>query len=86
MRKKEIKTKIIVDGGVRKGTDILKYMCLGANFVGVGRPAIYGLISNGYLGVSEIFNILKNELISAMKNGGFNSLQDFKYNRLIFDD
>ena len=59
MKKMNIKTKIIVDGGVRKGTDIIKYLCLGANFVGIGRPAIYGLINNGYLGVSEIFNILK---------------------------
>ena len=86
MKKMNIKTKIIVDGGVRKGTDIIKYLCLGANFVGIGRPAIYGLINNGYLGVSEIFNILKSELITAMKNGGFNSLKDFKYNRLILDE
>lgn len=86
IQKMNIKTTIIVDGGVRKGTDIIKYLCLGANFVGVGRPAIHGLISDGYLGVSEIFSILKKELISAMKNGGFRSLKDFKYNRLILDE
>ena len=40
---------ILVDGGVRKGTDIIKYMCLGANFVGIGRPAIAGLILDGKL-------------------------------------
>ena len=77
---------IIVDGGVRKGTDIIKLMCLGAHFVGIGRPAIYGLICDGSRGVKRIFNILESELISAMKNGGFTSLKDFKINRLILDE
>ncbi len=86
LKKYNIRKKIIVDGGIRKGTDIIKYMCLGADIVGVGRPAIYGLISNGQLGVSQIFNILKKELISAMQNGGFKSKTDFNFKRLILDD
>ena len=56
------------------------------NFVGIGRPAIYGLICDGHRGVSSIFEILKSEMITAMKNGGFNSIKDFKFNRLIFDE
>lgn len=86
IKKLNIKKKIIVDGGVRKGTDIIKYMCLGANYVGIGRPAIYGLICEGSRGVSNIFNILEQEMISAMKNGGFASLKDFKLDRLILDE
>ena len=78
------KTKIIVDGGVRKGTDIIKYLCLGANLVGIGRPVIYGLICNGSEGVSSILSILKSELITAMYNGGFKSLEDMKLERVIF--
>ena len=73
---------ILVDGGVRKGTDIIKYMCLGANFVGIGRPAIYGLIIDGSSGVKRIFQILESELISAMQNGGFKNLNFFKKKRI----
>ena len=86
IRKLKINKMIIVDGGVRKGTDIIKLMYLGADFVGIGRPAIYGLICDGSRGVKRIFNILESELISGMKNGGFVSLKDFKMNRLIFDE
>ena len=75
---------VIVDGGVSKGSDIIKYMCLGADFVGIGRPAIHGLINNGHKGVSNIFEVLKNELLSCMINGGFKNLKSFKKLRLIF--
>ena len=76
------KLKIIIDGGIRKGTDILKYLCLGADLVGIGRPAIYGLIYSGHLGVKEIFDILDSELKTAMMNGGFKNLDSMKFNRL----
>lgn len=84
MQKFRGKIKIIVDGGVRQGTDIIKYLCLGADIVGIGRPAIYGLICNGPTGVSNILSILKSELITAMYNGGFKSLKDMKLERLTF--
>ena len=86
IRKVERKIPIIVDGGVKKGTDIIKYLCLGANIVGVGRAAIYGLICDGDKGVSKIFNILKSELTTSMLNGGFRNLSDMKINRLILND
>lgn len=75
---------IFVDGGVRKGSDILKYLCLGANYVGVGRPAMYGLICGGSQGVRRIFQILKSELNTSMYNGGFVSYKDMNIKRLIF--
>ena len=84
--KKEINLKkklVIIDGGVRKGSDIIKYLCLGANFVAIGRPAMYGLICNGSHGVENVFSILKEELISAMTNGGFKNLRSFNQNRII---
>ena len=76
------KTKIIVDGGVQKGSDIIKYLSLGADFVGIGRPAMYGLICDGFKGVNKIFNILNSEINSTMINGGFKDLSSFKKNRL----
>tara|TARA_Y100000590_G_scaffold282181_1_gene317415 strand:+ start:2356 stop:3387 length:1032 start_codon:yes stop_codon:yes gene_type:complete len=86
--KKKLKTnkkiKIIVDGGVRKGTDVIKLLCLGADFVGIGRPAIYGLIYNGNNGVEDIFRILNNEIKTSMINGGFKSINSFSRNRVYF--
>ena len=74
---------VIVDGAVRKGSDIIKYMSLGADFVGVGRPAIHGLAAAGNRGVTNIFEILKNELLTSMINGGFKNFKSFKRSRLI---
>ena len=82
--KKKLKIKILVDGGVRKGSDILKLLCLGADFIGIGRPAIYGLILNGSNGVKNIFNILNNELKTSMQNGGFKNFKDCKASRILF--
>ena len=76
------KTKIIVDGGVRKGSDIIKYLCAGADLVGIGRPAMYGLIIGGSEGVKKIFEILENELSTAMINGGFKNLKQMKNYRI----
>jgi isopentenyl diphosphate isomerase/L-lactate dehydrogenase-like FMN-dependent dehydrogenase len=81
---KKSKLKIIVDGGIRKGSDIIKYMCLGADFVAVGRPIIHGLVCNNRKGVKKIFDILSDELKTSMINGGFSSYKDLKSNRLSF--
>jgi L-lactate oxidase len=75
----------IVDGGIEKGSDVIKYLCLGADLVAIGRPAIYGLAVNGRLGVSKIFEILKKELRTSMINGGFKNLKSFNQNRLILN-
>ena len=82
--KKKINKKIfiIVDGGVNRGSDIIKYLCLGADIVGIGRPAIYGLTLNGYKGVNEIFQILESEFRSAMINAKFSSLKDLNSNKI----
>jgi len=85
-KKTKIKIPIIVDGGVRQGTDIIKYMCLGANFVGIGRPAIFGLIIDGQRGVERIFSILTQELKAAMLNGGFKTIKEMDYKRLDFSE
>ena len=64
----------IADGGVRRGSDIVKYLSLGADMVGIGRPALYGLVANGQDGVENIFNILLEELRISMINGGFKNI------------
>lgn len=75
---------IIVDGGVRKGTDIIKLLCLGANLIGIGRPAIYGLSIQGKKGVKRIFDILHSEITTCMINAGFKNLKDMKFSRIDF--
>jgi 4-hydroxymandelate oxidase len=57
---------IIVDGGIRRGTDVLKALALGATAVAIGRPYLYGLAVSGADGVRGIVNILRNELEMAM--------------------
>lgn len=60
------KTEILLDGGIRRGTDILKALALGAKAVLTGRPVLWGLSFNGEDGVVQILNILRNELDLAM--------------------
>ena len=57
---------ILVDGGVRRGTDVFKALALGANAVGIGRPYIWGLAAHGQQGVERVIDILNNELRLAM--------------------
>ncbi len=57
---------ILMDGGIRRGTDILKAIALGANAVLVGKPICFGLASGGAEGVAKVLEILQNELEIAM--------------------
>lgn len=57
---------ILMDGGVRRGTDILKAMALGATAVAIGRPVIWGLAVDGAAGVEAVFALLAEELRQAV--------------------
>ncbi|TDU71167.1 4-hydroxymandelate oxidase [Prosthecobacter fusiformis] len=57
---------VLVDGGIRRGTDVLKAIALGASAVLVGRPYIFGLSVAGAVGVAHVLNILKAEFEVAM--------------------
>ena len=67
---------IIVDGGIRRGTDILKCIALGANAVQVGRPLLWGLEYDGHKGVELVLNLLKAELTEAMILTGCRNLDE----------
>ena len=51
--------EIMIDGGVRRATDVLKAVALGATAVGIGRPVIYAMSTYGQEGVSRMLQILK---------------------------
>jgi len=57
---------LFVDGGIRRGTDVLKALALGANAVLIGRPYLYGLGAEGEMGVTKVINILQREFAMAM--------------------
>ena len=66
---------IILDGGIRNGTDIVKAIALGADIVAIGRLAIYGLIAGGANGVHKIFELMREELIATMAMSGINDIK-----------
>lgn len=68
------KIPLLMDGGVRRGTDVLKAVALGADAVLIGRPAVYGLAYNGVEGVSLVLDILRNEFDLAMALCGVDSV------------
>ena len=57
---------VFVDGGIRRGTDVLKALALGASAVFIGRPYIYGLGAAGEAGVTQVIRILQREFQMAM--------------------
>ncbi|MDD2846543.1 MAG: alpha-hydroxy acid oxidase [Rhodoferax sp.] len=61
---------LLVDGGIRRGTDVLKAMALGASAVLVGRPPIWGLANAGAAGVAHVLRLLRDELEIAMALSG----------------
>ncbi len=61
---------VLVDGGLRRGTDVLKALALGATAVLVGRPVLWGLAAAGAVGVAHVLRLLRDELEIAMALSG----------------
>lgn len=59
--------EVWVDGGIKRGTDVVKALCLGARGVGVGRAALFGLGAGGKEGVARVLEILKAETETCMR-------------------
>jgi isopentenyl diphosphate isomerase/L-lactate dehydrogenase-like FMN-dependent dehydrogenase len=62
----EGKVEILIDGSIRRGTDVLKALALGAKAVLIGRPILWGLAVDGAEGVFEIIDLMTKELLRAM--------------------
>ena len=69
---------MLIDGGIRRGTDIVKAIALGAKAVGVGRPIIWGLAVNGEQGAARILSILRKDFELAMRLCGCTSIDEIQ--------
>ncbi|HLA44203.1 MAG TPA: alpha-hydroxy acid oxidase [Aggregatilineales bacterium] len=67
---------ILVDGGIRRGTDVLKALALGADAVLLGRPVLWGLAVDGQAGVEQVLSILRNEFDNALALCGCRHIAD----------
>ncbi|KAJ5899321.1 S-2-hydroxy-acid oxidase [Penicillium taxi] len=61
---------VLVDGGVRRGSDIFKALALGADFVLLGRPVLWGLASDAQQGVEDVIGLLEQEFVKTMQLAG----------------
>jgi 4-hydroxymandelate oxidase len=68
--------EVFVDGGIRRGSDIVKALALGARAVLVGRPVLWGLAVGGEAGVTGVFDVLRAELERAMALCGVRRLDE----------
>ncbi|XP_038897026.1 peroxisomal (S)-2-hydroxy-acid oxidase GLO4-like [Benincasa hispida] len=70
------KVPVLLDGGVRRGTDVFKALALGAHAVLIGRPVLFGLAAKGEEGVRKVLEMLKNELETSMALSGCPCVKD----------
>tara|TARA_R110002072_G_scaffold201601_1_gene359334 strand:+ start:569 stop:1720 length:1152 start_codon:yes stop_codon:yes gene_type:complete len=69
-------TEVIIDGGIQRGSDVIKAIALGAKGVLIGRAYLYGVAAGGEAGVTKSFNILRDEMIRVMQLIGCSSLSE----------
>jgi len=70
------RAEVYLDGGVRRGSDVLIALALGARAVGVGRPLLWALAANGEAGVAHYLSLLTSDLATAMALAGRRSLSE----------
>lgn len=74
---------VLIDGGIRRGTDVFKALALGASAVGLGRPPIWGLAAFGQGGVEAVLDIVKRELNTIMRHAGTPTLASITRERVV---
>jgi isopentenyl diphosphate isomerase/L-lactate dehydrogenase-like FMN-dependent dehydrogenase len=77
------RAEVLFDGGIRRGTDVVKALALGARAVLIGRAQIYGLIAGGERGVVDVLDILRAEIDRALALMGVRSIHDLDPSSLI---
>ena len=67
---------VVLDGGIRRGSDVVKALALGARAVLIGRASLWGLAANGQAGVENVLDILRSGIDSALRGLGKASIHD----------
>ncbi|MQF70047.1 alpha-hydroxy-acid oxidizing protein [SAR202 cluster bacterium AD-804-J14_MRT_500m] len=80
------RAEVYLDSGIRRGTDVLKALALGARAVSIGRPLFWGLAVNGSDGVQGVLEILRQELDQAMGYCGITSVSDIDSSIVVVPD
>lgn len=70
------RTEVLLDGGIRRGSDIVKALCLGARAVLIGRAYVYGLAAGGEAGVARAINILHADVVRTLRLLGCGSIAE----------
>ena len=83
MKDTNSKIEVYLDGGIRRGTDVIKALALGAKAVFVGRPVLWGLTCNGEIGVYNIMQTLNSELYRGMALCGCTNIESIN-EKLIY--
>ena len=74
--------EVIVDGGIRRGADVVKAIAMGARAVQIGRPMAWGLVVDGEQGVADVLGLLRDELDLAMALAGCRSIDEITFDLL----
>lgn len=77
------RAEVILDGGIRRGNDVLKALALGARAVLIGRAAAWGLAAGGQAGVERVLELLRTELSVAMAIAGVTTVQRVDHRLLV---
>ncbi|AVP69795.1 mycofactocin biosynthesis FMN-dependent deaminase MftD [Rhodococcus hoagii] len=75
--------EVVLDGGIRRGSDVVKALALGARAVMIGRAYLWGLSANGQAGVENVLDILRGGIDSAVLGLGHKSIHDLSPNDLV---
>ena len=79
------RAEILIDGGIRRGTDIVKAIALGADACLIGRPWVYGLAAKGEKGVGLVIDILSSEVTRTLQLLGCKSINDVSKRHVKLD-
>ena len=77
--------EVVMDGGIRRGSDVVKAVALGARAVMIGRAYLWGLAANGQAGVENVLDVLRGGIDSALMGMGHSSVGDLTPDDLVID-
>jgi isopentenyl diphosphate isomerase/L-lactate dehydrogenase-like FMN-dependent dehydrogenase len=78
--------EVLLDGGIRRGGDVVKAVALGARAVMIGRAYLWGLAANGQAGVENVLDIMRGGIDSALMGLGKSSIHDLTPGDILIPD